>query len=91
MDPDSQHYAAIICEFGVYKPTVMLFELQNAPALFQRWMNYILQKLIATGQVFINILIATKDIENLLTEFFKPCRRMVYLYEKRNVNLKPKK
>ena len=35
MDPESQHYAAIICEFGVYKPTVMLFGLQNAPALFQ--------------------------------------------------------
>ena len=35
MDPKSQHYAAIICEFGVYKPTVMLFGLQNAPALFQ--------------------------------------------------------
>ena len=33
MDPKSQHYAAIICEFRVYKPTVMLFGLQNAPEL----------------------------------------------------------
>ena len=64
MDPASQHYATIICKFRVYKPTVMLFRLQNAPALFQRQMNYILQKLTATGKVFVyidNILIATRD------------------------------
>ena len=66
MDPDSQHYAAIICKFGVYKPTIMLFGLQNAPAIFQRHMNYILRKLITTGKVFIyidDILITTKDVE----------------------------
>ena len=53
MDPNSQHYAAIICEFGVYKPTIMLFGLQNTPALFQRCMNYILRKMIATGNVIL--------------------------------------
>src|SRR3984893_9111642 len=57
----TQHYAAII-----YKPTVMLFGLQNAPTLFQRHMNYILRKLIATGKVFIyidDILITTENLE----------------------------
>ena len=66
MDPESQHYVAIICEFGVYKPTVMLFGLQNAPALFQRRMNYILRKLITTGKVFVyidDILVATDNLE----------------------------
>ena len=66
MDPNSQHYAAIICEFRVYKPTIMLFGLQNTPALFQRHMNYILRKLVATRKVFIyidDILIATDNLE----------------------------
>ena len=66
MDPDSQHYVAIICEFRVFKPTVMLFRLQNAPALFQRRMNYILRRLIATGKVFVyidDILITTDNLE----------------------------
>ena len=67
MDPASQHYAALICKFRVFKPTIMLFGLQNAPALFQWCMNYILQKQIATGHIFVyinNILIATKNNKN---------------------------
>src|ERR1700731_1951896 len=44
----------------------MLFRLQNAPAIFQRHMNYILRKLISTRKVFVyinDILIATEDLE----------------------------
>ena len=66
VDPATWHLVAFICEFGVYKPAVMLFGLQNAPALFQQCMNYILRKQIVTGWVFVyidNILITTENLE----------------------------
>src|SRR6202048_5481476 len=43
--------AAFITPRGLFKPTVMQFGLCNAPATFQKMMNELLKKEIATGKV----------------------------------------
>jgi len=51
---------------GVYKPTVMFFELINSPVTFQTIMNDILRDLINTREVVVfmnSILVGTKEKE----------------------------
>ncbi len=58
--------AAFQTNQGLYKPTVMFFELTNSPATFQWMMNNIFKDLITLGVVTIyldNILIMSKTKE----------------------------
>jgi len=50
---------------GLFKPTIIFFELMNSPATFQTMMNEILQNLINTGKVasFINNVIIRMEGE----------------------------
>ena len=50
-------------ELGLFEPIVMFFELTNSFAMFQTFINYILDKLIYTGCIIVyldDILIFTK-------------------------------
>ena len=50
-------------ELGLFEPTVMFFGLTNSSAMFQTFMNHILDKLICTRCVIVyldNIFIFTK-------------------------------
>ena len=46
MAPESRQYTAFICHMGQYEMTRMGFGLCNAPAIFQRLMNSVLQGLL---------------------------------------------
>src|SRR3984893_9696980 len=49
--PEHQHRCAFLTPHGLFKPAVMWFGLQNAPATFQRFMNHVLHEEIAGGHV----------------------------------------
>lgn len=62
MSEDSIKYTAFVTPFGQYEYLKMPFELKNAPARFQRYVNEILSDLIKGGNVIMymdNFLIAT--------------------------------
>ena len=59
--------AAFICPLGQYEPTMMQFGLSNAPLSFQRFMDNLLAREIATGKVLVyvdDILIHMQDLED---------------------------
>ena len=63
--PDSRHFLAISTPDGLYQPTVMPFGVTNAPAVFQREMERVLQPFVDEGViVFVDdILLFTATVE----------------------------
>ena len=61
---ENEWKAVFTMHLGVYKPTVMFFDLTNSPATFQVMMNDILRDLIDTGDVVAfmdNVLVGTEN------------------------------
>jgi len=68
LDESSQEKAAFICPRGLFKPKVLMFGLNNAPATFQRLVNHLMLDLQARGVVAYidDIVIASADFESHL-------------------------
>jgi hypothetical protein len=81
---------AFLTPDGLYKPTVMMFGLCNAPATFQGFMNHIFADLVARGKVAIyldNILIFTSD----LNEHRKIVKEVLKRMQDNDLYLRPEK
>ena len=85
-----EYKAAFKTPLGLYKPTVMMFGLCDAPATFQTFMNNIFEDMINDGHVVIyldNILIFTEDPQLLDTL----SHEVLSWLEKHDLYLKPEK
>lgn len=66
MDIEDMDKTAFICRAGLYRFRKMPFGLKNAPAIFQRTMNHLLQDLIAEKKVKVyldDVLVYSKTME----------------------------
>ena len=89
IDPSDRHKTAFITKFGLYEYNRMSFGLCNAPASFQRIMNFIL-----TGLTWRHVLAYLDDVIVLgqqLDDALGNLREVFLRFRCHNLKLKPKK
>ena len=82
--------AAFRTNKGLFKPMVMFFGLTNSLAMFQAFMNHILQDLINAGHMIVymdDILVFTDTIE----DHESIVRAVLHILQENNLYLKPEK
>ena len=79
-----------IIHLGVYKPTMIFFDLTNLPAIFQAMMNNILRNLIDIGDIVAfmdNMLVEIKNKK----KHDKVVKKILKRMKTNNLYLKPEK
>lgn len=89
MEEESKHYTAFLTPWGLYEWNVMPFGLNNAPATFQRLMQFVFH-----GMLFEEVLIYLDDIITFSTTFEEHLERLERTFQRireAGLKLKPKK
>ncbi len=92
VNENSQNITAFVTSWKLYQFNVIPFRLTNAPAIFQRLMNYVLHDYLNDFVVVYldNILVCSNTFEehiNYLRKVFIKLREANLVINSRNVNL----
>src|SRR5665648_486125 len=82
MNPEDSHKAGFKTHVGTFKPKVLIEGMKNCPPVYQRFMNFLFEKVLATGSkvsIFIdNVFIFTKSVEE---DFEYTCKCLKVMIE----------
>ena len=89
MAKGSEKYLAFKTQFGQYEPTVMPMGLSTAPAIYQRFINHVLQPFLGVCcYAYLDDIIIVADTQEELDQYTE---QILELLAKNHIRLKPSK